>query len=361
MPRPRKMLISLEATSYYHCISRCVRRAFLCGEEALTGRSFEHRRGWIEERLLELAQIFAIEVCGCSIMASYSHIVMHVDQPLAESWAMREVVERWHHLFGGTILSERYLREDELLEVEETQLEGLVETWRERLTSVSWFMRCLNEHIARKANEEDQCTGHFWEGRFRYSVLAIIADAAGRKGVGRYARPTLRLMARTPSQTSHRLPPSHPRYTPAWAACARAGPRGCPSTSPTTWTWSTGPDGRCVPTSAGPSPMISRRSWSASASPQRHGCSWPRTSRPTSAARSVKPSGCASESVSAGRAASAPAGGCSLAERSQLSLKSYSRTRSGIGGKPVAGFRSTPDIPVHRPALSAIFSRSSRS
>jgi len=171
MPRPRKSLISLEATSYYHCISRCVRRAFLCGEDALTGRSFEHRRGWIEERLLKLAQIFGIEVCGYSIMASHTHLVLHVDQPLADSWSTREMVERWHQLFGGTILSERYLREDELLEVEETQLEGLVETWRERLNSVSWFMRCLNEHIARKANEEDDCTGHFWEGRFKSQAL----------------------------------------------------------------------------------------------------------------------------------------------------------------------------------------------
>jgi len=171
MPRPRKSLISLEATSYYHCISRCVRRAFLCGKDALTGRSFEHRRGWIEERLLELAQIFSIEVCGYSVMASHSHVVLHVDQPLADSWSTREVVERWHQLFGGTILSERYLREDELLDVEETQLEGLVEIWRERLTSVSWFMRCLNEQIARKANEEDDCTGHFWEGRFKSQAL----------------------------------------------------------------------------------------------------------------------------------------------------------------------------------------------
>ena len=107
MPKPRKSLISLEATSYYHCISRCVCRAFLCGEDALTGRSFEHRRGWIEDRLLELAQIFAIEVCGYSIMASHNHLVLHVDKPLADSWSTREVVERWHQLFGGTILSER--------------------------------------------------------------------------------------------------------------------------------------------------------------------------------------------------------------------------------------------------------------
>jgi hypothetical protein len=169
MPKPRRSLISLEATSYYHCISRCVRRAFLCDEDGYTGRSFEHRRGWIEERLLELAQTFAIEVYGYSRMASHSHLVLHVDQALPESWTTQEVVERWHQLFGSTVLSERYLGEEVLLEVEQQQVKDLAETWRERLTSVSWLLtqrRGLNEHIARKANDEDQCTGHFWEGRF---------------------------------------------------------------------------------------------------------------------------------------------------------------------------------------------------
>ncbi len=102
MTKPRTTLISLEATAYYHCVSRRVRRAFLCGEDHATGRSFEHRRAWIEERLLALGRVFALDVCAYAVMANHNHLVLPVDEALAASWSERAVIERWHVLFQGT-------------------------------------------------------------------------------------------------------------------------------------------------------------------------------------------------------------------------------------------------------------------
>lgn len=171
MPRPRFTQVSLETTPYYHCISRCVRRAFLCGEDEVTGRSYAHRRGWIEAKLLELAGIFAIDLCAYAVMSNHYHVVLHVDEKQAKQWPLREVVDRWHRLFAGNLLSQRYARGENLSKAEWRQLKQDIQTWRERLMNISWFMRVVNEGIARQSNAEDDCTGRFWEGRFKSQAL----------------------------------------------------------------------------------------------------------------------------------------------------------------------------------------------
>lgn len=182
MPKPRNALINEKATPYYHCVSRCVRRAFLCGQDAYSGRSYEHRRDWVEDRLLTLSNCFAIQVCAYAVMSNHTHTVLFIDKSAAMVWPLSEVIERWHRLFAGSELSQRYLRGDELSQTELQQLQSLAEQWRDRLHSVSWFMRCLNEHIARLANREDKCTGRFWEGRFKSQALldeaALVASLA---------------------------------------------------------------------------------------------------------------------------------------------------------------------------------------
>ncbi|MES9924530.1 MAG: alpha-amylase family glycosyl hydrolase [Candidatus Thiodiazotropha endolucinida] len=171
MTRARESLVSLEATPYYHCISRCVRRAWLCGEDPYTGHSFEHRRQWVLERLQELVYIFAIDMCAYAIMSNHYHVVLHVDADKAKDWTDRRVIEQWTRLYKGHMLTDRYLAGEVMSRAEWQALSELIEKWRSRLYDISWFMRCLNEHIALQANAEDNCKGRFWEGRFKSQAL----------------------------------------------------------------------------------------------------------------------------------------------------------------------------------------------
>jgi REP element-mobilizing transposase RayT len=184
MTQPRSSLVSLSDTPWYHCVSRCVRRAFLCGEDAVTGVSYEHRRGWIADRLQRLASVFAVDVAGYAVMSNHFHVVVRVDAERAASWSTDEVLERWTALFSGPLLIQRYLEEGRaaLAEGDVLAVDQLAEQYRARLSDLSWFMRVLNEGIARQANAEDGVKGRFWEGRFRSQALldeqALIAALA---------------------------------------------------------------------------------------------------------------------------------------------------------------------------------------
>jgi putative transposase len=174
MPQPRKSLINLSDTPYYHCVSRCVRRAFLCGEDIHSGRSYEHRRKWVENRLIKLGRIFCIDICAYAVMHNHSHIVLHVNKEKAQKLTTLEVLQRWHALHKGTLLTRRYLDASQRGCMSEVELAAVLSTakiYRARLYDLSWFMRLLNEYIARMANKEDNCTGRFWEGRFKSQAL----------------------------------------------------------------------------------------------------------------------------------------------------------------------------------------------
>jgi REP element-mobilizing transposase RayT len=171
MARARKKLISLTDTRYYHCIARCVRRAFLCGRDEFSGKDYEHRRQWIVDRLFELADIFAIDVVAYSVLSNHYHTILQINSEQANEWSVDEVIARWTRLFSGHPLVQRYQNGEQLDAALLQTVSGFAEEWREHLSSVSWFMRCLNEHIAREANAEDHCTGRFWEGRFKSQAL----------------------------------------------------------------------------------------------------------------------------------------------------------------------------------------------
>jgi REP element-mobilizing transposase RayT len=150
----------------FHCIARCVRRAWLCGKDPYSGKNFDHRRQWVEDRITFLADLFAVSVMSYAVMSNHLHVVLELRPDAADKWTAEDVADRWIRLFPSAREGHDEQRRAILL----SDPEALAER-RLRLMDLSWFMRCLDEHIARKANNEDDVTGRFWEGRFKCQVL----------------------------------------------------------------------------------------------------------------------------------------------------------------------------------------------
>ena len=161
MTQSRETIISISNTAYYHCVSRCVRCAFLCGQDHYSGKDYEHRKQWLEQKLHHMAKAFAIKLCAYAVMSNHYHVVLHLRPDLSNSWTDREVVQRWHSLFNGNLFSHRFLANQVLLDIQQERLNQDIAMWQERLSSPSWYMRIVNEGIARRANKEDQCTRRF--------------------------------------------------------------------------------------------------------------------------------------------------------------------------------------------------------
>ena len=166
MATPRSQLIDSESPQFYHLVSRCVRRSWLCGADPVSGQNYEHRRGWLEERLLQLADCFAIDLYGFAIMSNHFHLLIRFDPNVASQWSDQEVADRW---IRATNVDEDVQPDyrDEFL-----SSPTRVRRARETLGSLSLFMKHLKQPIAWRANREDNCTGHFFEGRF-YSGLLL--------------------------------------------------------------------------------------------------------------------------------------------------------------------------------------------
>jgi hypothetical protein len=177
MATPRSKYVAEGEIGVYHCVSRCVRRAYLCGHDSVTGQDFSHRKIWIVERLQFLSTVFAIEVCSYSFLDTHSHEVVRTRPDIVVSWSDQEVAAHWLML-----CPQKGRKKGKQVPTLEDQIQALasnterIAVLRKRLSSVSWFMAKLNEFIARAANKEDGVKGRFWEGRFK--CQALLDDAA---------------------------------------------------------------------------------------------------------------------------------------------------------------------------------------
>jgi REP element-mobilizing transposase RayT len=200
MTYARKSLISLEDTPYYHVVSRCVRRAWLWGFDQYAQKDYSHRKEWVLARIRYLTRVFAIEVCAYAVMSNHYHLVLYVNARSARGWSEAEAMARWSKLFRLPDFVRRYRRAEPVTSAERHAAQDLISKWRLRLHDVSWFMRSLNEHLARRANAEDDCKGRFWEGRFKSQALL---DEAGLLTAMAYVdlNPVRASIARTPEDS----------------------------------------------------------------------------------------------------------------------------------------------------------------
>ena len=177
MTTPRCQLVDDATPMTYHLVSRCVRRGWLCGWDRLTRRDYSHRKHWLIKGLNQLGHAFSVNVLAYSIMSNHFHLVVHYDPTAPERWSDAEVLDRWMIAFPikspdgsmdvqkSDFCRRRWLKEPKRLQ-----------HMRNCLGSLSAFMKYLKQPIARRANLEDGCTGHFFEQRF-YSGALLTEDA----------------------------------------------------------------------------------------------------------------------------------------------------------------------------------------
>ena len=161
----RSRLVDVGVTPWYHVISKTVRGAFLLAE----GEG--DRKQWIEDRLRELASLFAIEVAGFAILDNHLHVLLRLGPETAVEWSDEDVVRRWAKLFPPRGKNRKPLRVTRAWVEQRLADQEFVAKCRARLSDLGWFMKCLKEPLARLANQQDGCRGAFWNRPLYYSPL----------------------------------------------------------------------------------------------------------------------------------------------------------------------------------------------
>jgi hypothetical protein len=165
MTTARCTLVNEHQPGCYHLVTRCVRRAFLCGN------GYDHRKEWLLRRIRHMSQVFAVDVLAVAVMSNHLHLVVKNRPDRAKRWTPATLAERWAQVFPRRDQSGQEVDPNPLTLAAWASDPAWVATHRQRLASLSWFMKCVKEPLARIANRQDGCTGAFWEARFHSVAL----------------------------------------------------------------------------------------------------------------------------------------------------------------------------------------------
>ena len=141
MPIARKDIVRNGEEGVYHCYSRCVRRAFLCGQDPYSGRDYEHRRAWVQDRMKWLADSFCIDIVTLSVMSNHTHVILRTRPDLLKALSDQQVARRWLRS-----LPKRYDQNGVPFEPDENEVARTAEdpvkiaVLRSRLTNISYLM-----------------------------------------------------------------------------------------------------------------------------------------------------------------------------------------------------------------------------
>ena len=222
----RRKLLGGERQAVFHCWTRCVRRAFLCGWDRHTRKDYAHRRDWIVRREEQLAGLFALDIEFRAELSNHLHLVLRTLPQVARRWSAQEVARRW---LTATKLAK--CLSDDLPSPDPQRVEQLakdkhkIAKLRRRLSNVSWLMGILCENVARRANAEDDCTGRFWESRYRCRECT---DASAILLCGIY-------VDLNPVRAGEAATPETARYTSVFQRLQAAGMRKNAADRPDAW------------------------------------------------------------------------------------------------------------------------------
>lgn len=163
----REQLFTPDEEAIVHVMNRTVRRCFLMGQDILTGRNYDYRKDWIEQRIEYLAQFFGIDVLCYSILSNHFHLVLRQRPDAVKNWDDTEVARRW------LMLCPKKRDKDGTPVITEPLLNSIrndpakVKEYRSRLSDISWWMRLLSQTIAQRINRDDDAEGKVWQSRFK--------------------------------------------------------------------------------------------------------------------------------------------------------------------------------------------------